>query len=140
MPQLLEFVTNHFLLVGAFGGVLIALLWTLASGFGSNALSPQQGVMLMNREQALPLDVRNATSYRAGHIINAINIELSELPGAATKIEKYKALPVIVYCDAGTSSAQAAKKLRQVGFTKVYQLQGGLSAWRSDNLPLEASK
>lgn len=140
MAKLLEFVTHHFMLVAAFGAVLVALLWTLARDLGSNSISPQRGVMLLNRENALPLDIRNATSYRSGHIINAINIEQSDLTGALPKIQKYKTQAVLVYCEAGVSSARVVKQLRGAGFSKVFQLQGGLAAWRGENLPLEASK
>jgi rhodanese-related sulfurtransferase len=140
MARILEFVTNHLMLVSAFGAVLVALLWTLIKDLGSNAISPQQGVMLLNRENAIPIDIRNSASYRAGHIINALNLELAELSGSMAKLEKYKAQPLLLYCDAGVSSQKAVKELVKAGFSKVYQLRGGLSAWRSENLPLEASK
>ncbi len=140
MAQVLEFVSNHLLLVAAFGAVLTALLWTLVKDVGGNSISPQQGVMLLNRENAVPIDTRNAASYRAGHIINSLNIELTEFAAALPKLDKYKTQPVLVYCEAGTSAQQAFKLLTRAGFSKVYQLRGGVAAWRGENLPLETSK
>ncbi|MSR14768.1 MAG: rhodanese-like domain-containing protein [Gammaproteobacteria bacterium] len=140
MAQILEFVTNHLMLVSAFCAVLMALLWALLRDLGSNAISPQQGIMLLNREGAVPVDIRNAASFRAGHIINALNFELTELNVSPSKLDKHKAQPLLLYCDTGVSSQKAVKHLTRAGFSRVHQLRGGLSAWRSENLPLEVSK
>ncbi len=140
MARLLEFATNHLALVGAFASVLSVLVWTTLQGAMSSAVSPQRGVALLNREGALPIDVRPNANYRAGHIINALQIEPTEMAQAATKLDKHKARPLLVYCDAGTVSAQVARHLRRAGFGQVHVLQGGLTAWRTENLPLETPK
>ena len=137
MARLLEFATHHLALVGAFGAVLLVLLWTLVQSAFNNALSPQRGVLLLNRDGALPIDARMVSAYRVGHIINAVQIEPSAFAEAPAKLEKHKTRPLLVYCDTGTTSAQLARRLRSAGFTQVHVLQGGLATWRSENLPLE---
>jgi rhodanese-related sulfurtransferase len=47
---------------------------------------------------------------------------------------------VITYCDSGTSGANGARVLMKLGFTKVFNLQGGVNAWVKDNLPLAKSQ
>lgn len=140
MARLLEFATNHPWLMSAFFTVLLMLIWTLIKGATGNALSPAQSVLLLNREGAIPVDLRPDASYRAGHIINAVRLELAQLDEGVKKLEKFKTKPLLVYCDSGTNSAKALARLRAAGFPKVFQLHGGIAAWRADNLPLEVNK
>ncbi|MBI2802833.1 MAG: rhodanese-like domain-containing protein [Gammaproteobacteria bacterium] len=140
MARLLEFASNHYWLVSTFIGVLVALLWTSLQGLGSRGLSPQQTVLLLNRENAVPVDVRPEASFKAGHIINALNIAAADLETGLARLTKYQQSPLLVYCESGASAPHMAKRLQRAGFTKVYQLQGGVAAWRQENLPLETSK
>jgi rhodanese-related sulfurtransferase len=85
---------------------------------------------------ALLVDVRDSKDYEAGHIIEARHIPAAEIASRAESLKKFKEKPVIVYCDAGFTSAGAARQLRASGFTKVVTLSGGLNSWRQENLPL----
>jgi rhodanese-related sulfurtransferase len=140
MDRLLEFSANHFWLVSAFWVVLSALMWTLLGGALRNSLSPAQSVLLLNKESGVPVDVRSEANYRAGHIINAVHLDLAHFDETAKKLDKFKTKPLLVYCETGTTASKAVKKLRQAGFGNVVQLQGGIAAWRQENLPLEKSK
>ena len=51
-------------------------------------------------------------------------------------MKKWRDKNVITYCDSGASGASGARTLMKLGFTKVFNLQGGLNAWVKDNLPL----
>lgn len=139
MARLLEFATNHPWLVSAFFTVLLMLIWTLIKTAGS-ALSPAEGVLLLNREGAVPVDLRPDASYRAGHIINAVSVELAQLEEGVKRLEKFKTKPLLVYGESGTNSSKAVARLRAAGFPKVFQLHGGIAAWRAENLPLEIHK
>ena len=57
-------------------------------------------------------------------------------PRPPTSLKRYKERPLIVYCDAAPSAAAAVRALARQGFTKVFNLRGGLAAWRAENLPL----
>ncbi len=140
MARLLEFATNHPLLVSAFFTLLLILLWTTLKSATGSALSPSESVLLLNREGAVPIDLRAEANFRGGHIINAVRVELAELDEGLKKLEKYKTKPLLVYCETGTSSGKALARLRAAGFPKVYHLHGGIAAWRADNLPLETAK
>jgi rhodanese-related sulfurtransferase len=97
-----------------------------------------QAVRLMN-QGALVLDLRGKELYDAGHIGDARNVPVAELESQAESLKKWRDKNVITYCDSGSNGAVAARTLMKLGFTKVFNLQGGLSAWVKDNLPLAKS-
>ncbi|MBM4150601.1 MAG: redoxin domain-containing protein [Ignavibacteria bacterium] len=81
------------------------------------------------------LDVRTPGEFQGGHIKEAVNIDFND-PTFDQQIAKLdKSTPYMVYCLSGGRSAAAANTMRNAGFTKVYELDGGMIAWRSANLP-----
>jgi len=140
MAQLIEFIGNHLALVAAFIGVLVALIYTLVQGGGAAALSPQRAVLVLNQDDAVPVDIRPEAAYKAGHIINAINVSQQDIAGGAARLAKHKDRPLLVYCESGVQSGAAVKALRRQGYSKVYNLRGGLAAWRGENLPVQAAR
>lgn len=137
MSQLLQFAANHptqvTMLVAAAIAVLFYELRLQAQGSGS--ISPQDAVRLMNQGAAV-LDVRTAEAFAAGHINNARLLPLDTVATDAESLKRFKDKPVIVYCERGNSSAVAIRKLGAAGFTKLFNLRGGLAAWRRENLPV----
>src|SRR5690606_25587101 len=105
MAQLIEFAGNHLALVTAFFAVLAALIYTGVRGAG-DGLPPQRAVELLNREDAVPVDVRGEADFRAGHILNAVHVPLAELKEGAARLARYKDRPLLVYCDTGSLSGQ----------------------------------
>lgn len=84
------------------------------------------------------LDVRTPDEYNSGHIKNALLADWNNKPEFERRIgfiDKNK--PVYVYCLAGGRSAAAVKKLKAAGYEKVYDLDGGINAWKAANKPLE---
>ena len=136
MTQLIEFAGNHLILVGAFFFIVALLVFNLLQAGGSKSVIPVQAVQLLNREDALPLDIRSAADFEKGHIINARNIPMAELKTRLDELKKMKDRPLVVYCATGTTSGGALKELSAAGFERLYTLKGGIAAWRSDNLPL----
>jgi rhodanese-related sulfurtransferase len=115
------------------GGMLI---WpAVRRGTSGSAVSPHDATLMINRHDALVLDVRSAEEFGKGHVLNARNVPLAQLEGRAGELQKHKAKPVIVCEDGVRSSAAAA--LRKIGFEKVYTLSGGLAAWQQAGLPVE---
>ena len=137
MQRLLEYIGHHPYLAGAAViaaiAVLVAEIRERLSGFA--ALSSMQAVRLMN-QGALVLDLRPKESFEAGHIADARNVPAAELAGSADTLKKWRERAVITYCDSGVSGATAVRTLTKLGFTKVFNLDGGLNAWIKDNLPL----
>ena len=89
----------------------------------------------MNAGAAL-VDVRSTNQFKDGHISGARNVPGDQIASGVAALDKLKEKTVIVCCDSGVTSGAAARKLTQLGFKQVYNLRGGLSAWRQDNLPV----
>ena len=124
-------------IVAAFvsGGML---LWPLARrGGGGPWVSTLEATQLMNREDALVIDVRDADAYAKGHILGAKSVPLADLARRSGDLEKHKSKAVIVSCQNGDRSAAAAATLRQNGFSRVHPLNGGFAAWQHAGLPVE---
>ena len=135
MDRLLEFIGNHPILVSTWLGLLAALIYT-ESRRGGRPVSPQQATHLMNREEALVLDVRDRKSYDGGHITGSLNIPYSQIAGRLDELEPYREKPVIVACAMGQHSGAAGKLLNKAGFQRVMRLQGGVNEWRASSFPL----
>ena len=137
MQQLLEFITHHPYLAGAavVAAALVLVFEARERIHSFAALSAQQAVRLMN-QGALVIDLRSKELYDAGHIGDARNVPARELESQADSLKKWRDKTVITYCDSGVNGVAAARTLTKLGFTHVFNLDGGLNAWVKDNLPL----
>jgi len=142
MSPLVQFIQNNLLLIAvAFisGGML---LWPLVRRTtGGPWVTPAQATHLINREDALVVDVRDAGEYGAGHVLGAKNVPLARIEDGANDLAKRKDKPLIVYCETGTNrAAKALAALKKQGFARVVNLNGGIGAWQQAGLPVEKSK
>ncbi|HEX2565404.1 MAG TPA: rhodanese-like domain-containing protein [Burkholderiales bacterium] len=113
------------------------LLWPfIRRTTGGPWVSTAQATHLINREDALVIDVREPGEFGGGHILGARNVPLARVDGSG-ELAKRKDKPVIVYCDGGERAAKAAAALRKLGFSRVVNLNGGLQAWQQAGLPVE---
>jgi len=136
MTGSVDFVRNNLLLfaVAFVSGAM--LLWPLfRRTAGGPWVNTAEATHLINREDALVVDVRDAGEYGAGHILGAKNVPLSRLDEG--DLAKRKERPVIVYCDGSERSSKAVAALKKQGFTRVVNLSGGLKAWQQAGLPIE---
>lgn len=137
MQQLIEYVGNHPYLVAAAVLMLVVVIVSemRARIQGFAALAPGEAVRLMN-QGGLVIDVRDSAQFAAGHIGEARNIPAAGLAASAEQLKKYREKPVILCCESGMQAGPAARELAKQGFAKVFNLRGGLAAWRQENLPL----
>ncbi|WP_299111637.1 rhodanese-like domain-containing protein [uncultured Winogradskyella sp.] len=93
---------------------------------------------ILEMEEVQLVDVRTPKEYNQEHIVSSQNIDFMS-PTFEEDIKNLdKAKPVILYCKGGNRSAKCAKKLKDAGFEKVYDLEGGISKWKhSDKLKIE---
>ena len=135
MAQFVEFIGNHLLLsalwVMSLGAIIVYHQRTSASSVG-----PQKAVMLINRQDAVVVDVRDKKEFETGHIVDSINIPLAKLKQRLTELKKHKEKPVVVVCKLGQHSGDAAKTLQEAGHAEVFKLAGGLTEWKAQSLPL----
>jgi rhodanese-related sulfurtransferase len=135
MAQAIEFVGNHLLLVGGFV-MLLVLFAANEMRRGGRSISPQQLVHMVNRENAVVLDVRDRKEFQAGHIVDSVNIPFAALGGRLSELERYRQQPIIVACKIGQHSGAAGTQLRKAGFENVQRLAGGIAEWRNASLPV----
>lgn len=107
---------------------------------GIKALNPTQALQLINHQDAVVIDVRDAADFKTGHLPDARHVPMSELGQRLKELIKFKEKPVILYCRTDTRASSAGARLKKEGFTSVHTLQGGISAWQNANLPLSKSK
>ena len=135
----MKFLQDNILLIAVAFVSGAMLLWPyVRRATGGPSVSPSQATQLMNREEALVLDVREPGEYGAGHILGAKNVPLSRIDSGGAEIAgKKKDRPVILYCESGNRSAKAAAALKAQGYTRVVNLAGGIGAWQQAGLPVE---
>ncbi len=115
------------------------LLWPLVNRLvvGSTPqVSALEAVQLINRRDALVLDVRDKADFAAGHIPNARNIPAPELSGRLHELEKFKSRPLVITCQSGARPADVCSLLTKNGFGEVFALNGGLRGWLEASLPV----
>lgn len=136
----MEFISQNIFLItlaiisGA--GLLLPILRD-AREHGTQ-VSPAQAVMLMNRQNAVVVDVRDAAEFAAERIEGARNIPAAELAKRSKELEKFKSRPVILACASGSRASKAVGTLRKEGFQQVYNLGGGLKAWKDAGQPVRS--
>jgi rhodanese-related sulfurtransferase len=77
------------------------------------------------------VDARTPEEFEAGHIPGAVNIDWRAFPGQVADVPGDM---IVVYCNSGTLSAQAAFAARLMGHEHVVMLQGGLEGWQRDGV------
>ena len=78
------------------------------------------------------IDVRTPKEYGEGYIKNAKNIDFFQDNFIEEMSKLNKNEPIYIYCKSGGRSGRASKKLKDAGFTKVYDLEGGIKKWSSE--------
>lgn len=134
----LQFVRDNLLLfaVAVISGVMLVWPMLRRSG-GASAANTLQATQMINRQDAVVIDIREDAEYAKGHVIGARHIPLSQLDSRVRELQKFKSRPLIAYCETGNRSAQAVSVLRKHGFEKVFNLAGGFAAWQQAGLPIE---
>jgi rhodanese-related sulfurtransferase len=137
MDHLLEYIAHHpWYASGALIAALLVIVYELrARSENASAVSPQDVVRLMN-QGALLIDLRPAEAFAAGHVAGAKQMSGDQILEAANTLKKQKEKVVVVYDDTGSVAASAVRQLTAQGFTKAFNLRGGIAAWRAENLPL----
>ena len=138
MGQLIEFATNHSMLVAGFVAVVLLLIWTEISrrNRGYAELTPMQAVQRINQGGISIVDISNAADFAKGHLSGSKHIALSRFNETDPEIAKLKTGPLMVVCKNGQTAHMAAAKLVKLGTPEVSVLKGGVTQWVADQYPL----
>ena len=139
---LLAFAQQNAIPSAALVAITVAIVWTEVARrlTGYKRLTPATLTSLINRDDALVLDVSAAIDFDKGRIAGSKNLPQAEFNPEHKLLGKAKERPVAVVCRTGAGSADVAKRLHQAGFTQVHWLEGGLAAWQQAELPLIRGK
>jgi len=133
--MIIEFIQTNLmlvLLVFVSGGLFF---WSFFDKTGQG-ITPSEATLLINRDEAKVIDVRDPGEFASGHLPDALNIPLSELSNRHQELEAFKEFPLLVYCASGGRSSRACSDLSKRGFNKLHNLSGGVSAWKQAGLPI----
>jgi rhodanese-related sulfurtransferase len=100
-------------------------------------VSPEEMLSLLELEDIQLVDVRTADEYKAGHIAFSQNIDIASPTFDEDIVKLDKSKPVVVYCKSGGRSARCSEKLKDAGFVKIYDLEGGFEKWKFKGLEFE---
>lgn len=135
MALLLEFVAQQWMLVGALAVVLVLLFMHEGRKSGAT-VSPQQAITMVNQEDGVFVDLRDAKDYKTGHIVDALHIPSAKMADRMAELDKYRDKPVVLVCKMGQTSGAAGKQLLAAGYSRVYRMSGGMMEWTAQQLPV----
>lgn len=131
MERWLEFMQNHPFLFGSLG-VLIVLFFVLENRRSGRKISPQSLGFLIQKENAILVDLRDAKDFKVGHISGSRNIPFSQLKNHVEEL-KESVRPIVMICNLGQVAGSA---VQMIGHANTYRLEGGISNWKAQGLPL----
>lgn len=139
MDQYITFFSNHPMLSMAWVAliVMIIIITIKIQISPIKMISPQELTFLVNREDGLVVDIRDAKDFKARRIVDSKHLAKEKITNNDfVSLENSKDKPIIVVCNAGMSAQSVASQLLKAGFSKVNVLKGGISAWSSAGLPV----
>lgn len=98
-------------------------------------INPAEAEELIQEQQPVVLDVRTAAEYESGHLEGAQNIDVLGADFETSLAQLDKKATYLVYCKSGGRSARAMSIMEEKGFTVVYNMQGGITAWKAQSKP-----
>jgi rhodanese-related sulfurtransferase len=136
------FTDNIILIVAAFlsGGLL---LWPLVTrGSGTGAINTLGATQLLNTQDALLVDLREAVDTAKGSPPQAMHVPMSALEARIEDIKHRvnkgkEQAPVILMCQSGWRGMKAGRALKKAGIETVFNLEGGFDAWQQAGLPVK---
>jgi len=137
--EIIPFVKNHPLLsLGWIALFIIIIYFTVKSKLSKvKTVSNAQTINMMNKQNAVIVDLRSADNFKKGHITEALNILPIDIKNGSIKsLEKYKEIPVILVDDNGMLVNTSGDILVKQGFEQVFALKDGIAGWNGENLPL----
>ncbi len=117
--------TASTILISVIAVYLLFKLFGFLGRLGIKQLSAQE---LDQKKGAVIIDVRTNKEYGQGHIPGSVHVPLADVGTKVKKLKKDK--EIVVYCQSGNRSIWAIKRLIGMGYTHLYNLKGGYSAWK----------
>jgi len=143
MQEIMQFVSRHPILCLAWVALLVAVLFTTFKGLTSKVkvITRGEATRLINKEDAVVVDLRQRDDFRKGHIAGSVNVLPAEIKANNVgELDKHKDKPIIVVDGTGVQAQESANALIKAGYEKVFVLKEGVAGWSGENLPLVRGK
>ncbi|MDU2938566.1 MAG: rhodanese-like domain-containing protein [Enterobacteriaceae bacterium] len=143
MQEIMQFVSRHPILCLAWVALLVAVLFTTFKGLTSKVkvITRGEATRLINKEDAVVVDLRQRDDFRKGHIAGSVNVLPAEIKANNVgELDKHKDKPIIVVDGTGVQAQESANALTKAGYEKVFVLKEGVAGWSGENLPLVRGK
>ncbi len=102
-----------------------------------NQLAPEAYAAQMQKEAGVLLDVRTVEEYSEGHLEGAAQLDYYETESFESALDTMdKSKTYYIYCRSGGRSGTVLTMMQQKGFKSVYNLDGGILAWRKADMPV----
>lgn len=117
------------------GGLLLAGLCSTVcvqaqDNTAGKTVSQNKFQRLINKKNTILLDVRTEVEYKAGHIPGSLQIDFLKTEDFKKQVAVLdKSKPYLLYCRSGKRSKDAMTVMKEMGFTKLFDLQGGFNSW-----------
>ncbi|OCG06575.1 rhodanese-like domain-containing protein [Gilliamella sp. wkB178] len=137
--EIIPFIKNHPLLSLGWIALFIAIIvLTIKSKLSKvKIISNAQAINMINKQNAVIIDIRSADNFKKGHITESHNILPIDIKNASAKtIEKFKENLIILIDENGLSTSSIGDTLVKQGFLHVFALKDGIAGWNGENLPL----
>ncbi len=128
------FISQEWILVS----ILVLLIYVFAWRErikGGRPISAHEVTRLINSDEAVLVDVRGESEFKAGHIAHAINIPHTKVANEMERLEPHREKILVVVDKLGQHAGAVGRNLGKAGFN-VRRLSGGMAEWRGQNLPL----
>jgi rhodanese-related sulfurtransferase len=137
MQDFINFLLKHPALSASILFLIIALIIIefLRAKRHRFSLNPAQVTTLINRENAIIIDIRPKEMFVKGHVIGAQSFTTNDIKENNKKLEKFKNKPIIIICATGVESQKLAVHLKS-RHKQVYILGGGMPAWANASMPI----
>jgi len=133
----LDFLLDHIFLIAlvTISGLLL-IFPNIVSGGRGKTITSKNSVLMMNRQPSFLIDVRGEQDFKLGHLQNANNIKLKDIPDKINIIKRHSKKLIVVYCQNGIKSQQAVNMMINLGLDNVVSIEGGINAWIKEQLPI----
>lgn len=121
----------------AFAAIIAIIACEQRKGNSGPVLTPSEFEKAAATKDAVIIDVCTPAEFNRSHLASAVNINLNDPDFEVHISQLEKGKPYYVYCYVGQRSATAAKLMREMGFSRVYELEGGLKRWVQEGKPTE---
>ena len=135
MVLLYLFVTENFVAFSLLF-LCIFILIIYEGRKGGRRIDTNEVTRLINKEEAIVIDIRSSNEFSSGHITNAINIQPNKIDQQIDAIKAPKESPIILVCKTGNNSRVVGNKLQKNGFQNVNIISGGMLSWLNQGLPV----